>query len=262
MSTLQRFCKFCKKPILKHGTVYCSPQCVAEGLKSEQINCKNCGTKFRPPRKAAQFCSLNCFNEDRIKKARLTPEPPPVSGARWIPLTQGKFALVDDDDYLILSRFNWCSVKVRSNERGQIFYAKRTDIDEYMQRSILNPPDGMEVDHLGNTLDNRRSQLRVVNKSQNQMNRYSNTGSSIYKGVYKIKGVEKYAARVDASGRKHHLGRFDNEIEAAKAYDAAARVYQGSQARLNFPNPGERSALHKDCEFENLVDKTNGSEAL
>jgi hypothetical protein len=244
MSTLQ-VCKHCGKPLPSNRKSYCSPECLAEGLKKPPIKCIVCGIEFKPIRKSSQYCSLGCFNKARIKQARSTPEPDPVPGARWIPLSQNKFALVDEADYADVSRFTWCAVKVRPNQRGEVFYAKRTDTPIYMHIYILQPPRGMEVDHIGDSLDNRRSQLRAVDHSKNQMNRYANAGTSKYKGVSKSKYSNKWAARVDAAGRIHHLGYFDDEIDAAKAYDTAARVYQVSHARLNFPGPDERSAIRE-----------------
>lgn len=244
MSTI-RVCGFCQKPLPSNRKRFCSPKCLAEGLKSKPIECSICHTEFRPIRKSQKFCGLDCFNKSRILRSRQTPEPPRVKGAMWVSLTQGKFALVDKADFPEVSRYNWCAVKVRPNDSGDVFYAKRTDSPIYLHRFLVNPPEGMEVDHIGDTLDCRRSMLRAVSRSSNQMNRYSNGGTSRFKGVTKSKGSKNWTARVDADGIIHHLGQFDDEENAARAYDVAARVYQGPQARLNFPLPGERSAIRE-----------------
>lgn len=210
------------------------------------ITCPICSGEFTPIRKNSVYCSLACFNKNRIQKVRSgVKEPKAVPLARWIPLTQGKFTLVDESDYDDVSRFNWCAVKVKSGH-GIRYYAKRTDVDIYLHVYLLNPPSGMEVDHMDDSLDNRRSNLRIVNRSRNQMNRYSNGGTSKYKGISKHTLSKKWAVCITASGRSFHLGYFEDEIEAAKAYDKAARVYHGSQARFNFPEPGERSAVRED----------------
>ena len=244
MSTLQRICQFCKKPILGTGVKFCSPECVVESLKSEPKECKNCGAKFRPAHKSAQFCSLKCFNEDRVKKSRQTPEPPPIPGARWLPLTQRMFALVDMSDFEDLNRYIWCAVKVRPNHRGEVYYAKRTDLPVYLHRYLMNPSDTEEVDHFnGNTLDCMRSNLILVDKSGNQANRLVSSGAaSGFKGVNAAqKG--KWVVRLCRRGSNKCLGTYSDPVEAAKIYDKAVRAYREPNATYNFPEIGERSAI-------------------
>jgi hypothetical protein len=239
-----RTCQICNTA-LRYQKKFCSPECLAKSLKKISI-CELCSKEYNPIRKGSRFCSLVCFNANRVKSKHQNQEPDPIPGARFIPLTQGKFAIVDESKYEELSKINWCAVKVKSETRGTIYYAK--SIEEYMHRYILKPRYGMEVDHIDNTLDNRLINLRVVHRSKNQMNRFSSVRvgrTSIYKGVSKSKLSKKWVVSVMSDGGTHHVGYFEDEIEAAKAYDSMARVYQGSYARLNFPNidVGERSAI-------------------
>ena len=145
-----------------------------------------------------------------------------------IKLTDNFVALVDDEDYEFLSRFNWSA-----HYKGGKWYA---DLSISMHRFILNlhKADG-HVDHInGNTLDNRRSNLRTVTRSQNQMNakrREDNTSG--YKGVSRHNN--KWMARISINGKRFFLGHFDTPIEAAKAYDTVAKEYCKEFAQLNFP---------------------------
>lgn len=120
----------------------------------------------------------------------------------------------------------------------------------FLHRLIMNPPPGLFVDHInGDKLDNRRQNLRVVNKSQNQMNitKYKNK-TSIYKGVHAHKQhADKYGvfwvAKYKRDSKNRSIGFFKSEVEAAMAYDIYARLIFGEYARLNFPHSWERNAL-------------------
>jgi hypothetical protein len=107
-----------------------------------------------------------------------------------------------------------------------------------LNRVIMDAPPGLLVDHRnGNTLDNRRTNLRLATCSQNRINsqRDKSKTSSRYVGVSLEKGRGKWLAYISYNGKRIHLGRFDNELDAARAYDLAAVKYHGEFARLNFP---------------------------
>lgn len=157
-----------------------------------------------------------------------------------IQLTQGMVALVEDDDYEYLAQFKWCAQRSRNT-----FYAMRhspclngisTTIK--MHSEIMDTPKGMQVDHRnGNGLDNRRKEnLRVCTGSQNQHNRRKNSNNtSGYKGVYWYKQRGKWRARIEFNGKEISLGYYTDAVQAARAYDEAARKHHGEFANLNFP---------------------------
>ena len=152
-----------------------------------------------------------------------------------IALTQGKVTIVDDQDWLSLSAWNWCfdgRYAVRGENRNGKFY---------MHRQIMHAVHSEVIDHINqNKLDNRRCNLRLVTKAQNGMNRLGNTNhTSRYKGVHLDQETGRWRAQIK-TGEKHlHLGRFSDEIEAALAYNAAAQEAFGEFAQLNLTKKGD-----------------------
>ena len=155
-----------------------------------------------------------------------------------IKLTQGKFAIVDGKDYLKLYMFNWYA-----KESGGTFYARRTFYENgrkkeiFMHRQIMQPEKGFCIDHKNHIgIDNRRSNLREATQAQNNCNRRKRACrcSSIYKGVTWQEHHKKWRASIRLNGQTIYLGYFDDEVQAAKAYDAAAKFYFGKFASLNF----------------------------
>ena len=106
-----------------------------------------------------------------------------------------------------------------------------------IHRILTNAPDGMEVDHINrDSLDNRKQNLRICTKSQNQMNSGKEQlgRSSHYKGVSLYKRHNKWMSRIKKRRKEYFLGYYENEIDAAKAYDTKAKELFGEFARLNF----------------------------
>lgn len=151
-----------------------------------------------------------------------------------IPLTKGKFALVDDGDYEWLMQRKWQYLKIGYAACSDWGHGNRKMI--YMHRLINNTPDGKLTDHINlDKLDNRRKNLRLCSRSENGMNRTSSrVNSSGYKGVYFVRRVSLWVASIKVSGTQHHLGYFHSSEDAARAYDKAAKEYHGTFARCNF----------------------------
>jgi hypothetical protein len=122
-----------------------------------------------------------------------------------------------------------------------------------MHRQILGAPPGQQVDHInGDTLDNRRVNLRLATHGQNQHNRgkYRNNKSG-YKGVSWDKAAGKWRAQIKFNNKKYNLGRYHDPIEAALAYDAAAIRLHGAFARLNFPATTNNNQLTTEKTYDN-----------
>lgn len=162
--------------------------------------------------------------------------------SKEIPLTKGYVAIVDDDDYEMLSALKW---RVFVSPRSTSPYAVRSHHlgcvgdSPFMHRQImgLRIGDKQQVDHInGDGLDNRRSNLRLASARQNMSNRRKLTvGLSAYKGVNPRGPVGPYRARIRVNGRLIHIGQYAVETDAARAYDCAATHYFGEFALLNFP---------------------------
>jgi hypothetical protein len=184
--------------------------------------------------------SCDNFRRKPDPVVRGVPPDPPDDSIRFIPLTRGKFAMVDAADYEWLSQYRWC---VTGTDRP---YACRREDNRtiYMHRQIMRPPQGMCVDHIkGFTLDNRRANLRICTHTENMRNRQGNSGRTLFKGVTYQAHCGRYKASIGAKGRPKHIGYYDNPIEAARAYDRKARELFGEFARLNFPDSEERRSV-------------------
>jgi hypothetical protein len=159
---------------------------------------------------------------------------------KTIPLTQGMVALVDDEDYADLAQFKWYA---RKSPKDHTYYAARNvkqagrQITERMHRRILNAQVGQIVDHENhNGLDCQRHNIRICTQRQNNGNRRRNIhSSSRFKGVTWYGRYKKWRAQIQNNGKEIHLGYFDDEEQAAHAYDKKAIELFGEFACLNFP---------------------------
>jgi hypothetical protein len=154
-------------------------------------------------------------------------------------ITRGLFCLVDDDDYPNLIKRQWQA----SSSRDRI-YAIRTDgwkeskKTVRMHRFIMKAKSGEQVDHInGNTLDNRKQNLRICNNEQNGWNKKTaKNNTSGYKGVVfeDRRTKKKWRARIRFKGKVISLKYHTTKEEAASAYNKAAKKYFGEYSKLNF----------------------------
>lgn len=157
---------------------------------------------------------------------------------------------MDTEDYQWLSKHKW-----HASEKASGFYAchHKNGKLSYMHREIINAPKHLAVDHIdGNPLNNRRSNLRLCSTAQNLFNRRSKRGKSKYKGVHLYKN--KWIASIGYNGRHIYIGLFDNESDAAKAYDKKAAELFGQFAYLNFPEfTAEEKQENCNHEFTRII---------
>jgi tRNA U34 2-thiouridine synthase MnmA/TrmU len=153
-----------------------------------------------------------------------------------ISLTQGKVTIVDDEDYDRVNQHKWHAAKHNRN-----WYARRKDPKTKkiirMSRFILGFETNLICDHINrNGLDNRKENLRLATKTQNLMNskKRKNT-SSKYKGVSLYKRYNKWESKISVNKKLIHIGLFNYEVDAARAYDMMAKIHFGEFANLNFP---------------------------
>lgn len=155
------------------------------------------------------------------------------AGAHFeVPLTRGLVALVDECDVEVVSQRNWTAHLDHDGRYSA--HARIGKRDVYMHRVILSAPAGRLVDHAnGDSLDNRRQNIRLCDVYQNRWNSRVLKTSQPFKGI-RFTG-RRWGAHIQTLGRKHNLGLFDTAESAARAYDEAAIDLFGDFARINFP---------------------------
>jgi len=147
-----------------------------------------------------------------------------VRNYKTIPKIKKQTILIDDEDYEWVSAVKWYTTSG---------YAKSYEFR--MHRLIMNAPPDMEVDHInGNGLDNRRANLRLCTKSQNQANCKTQIGTSKYKGVCWHDMGKKWLAYIVKDYKTIYLGLYKTEDEAGLAYNFGAKHHFGEFAK---PNP-------------------------
>ena len=158
-----------------------------------------------------------------------------------IALTQGQVALIDDEDCELVSGYKWYA---QWDPKMRSFYAKANTMNAdgkrtalLMHRLIMNARKGDLVDHIHHlTLDNRKSELRICTRNQNNQNARKRVDStSGVKGVSFKSREQKWNARISANGKYIHLGYFDTLEQAAMARAAAVILYHGEFGRIACP---------------------------
>jgi len=157
------------------------------------------------------------------------------------------FTILDPEDYYRYVGFNWYAY----GHINKLYAVRNIEVNgklraQRLHRLIMNAPNSVIVDHKNcESLDNRQANLRHATLSQNMQNRKKRKNtSSQYIGVWFIKATGKWESRIKHNGKSIFLGKFKNEIDAAKAYDLTAFKLRGEFARLNFPR---ENYINKIC---------------
>ena len=168
--------------------------------------------------------------------------------------THGEFkVLYDAEDEDKISEYTWHAAKNTTTDKfyirahvphpsGDWYYRpggrrSRRQAGMPLHRLIMNTPKGMQTDHInGDTLDNRKQNLRICTAAENQRNRGpTKNNKSGFKGVGWHTRNKKWYARIMHNNKRTYLGSFKDKEEAARAYDRKAIELHGEFAKLNFP---------------------------
>lgn len=223
---------FIKRSVIIHGNRYDYSNSVYVSYnKRVEIICKIHGSFFQ--RVDVHLDGSGC--KKCIKPHRLThrvdvsKQITPI-GSKPIALTNGKFAIVDEDDYDRVSNYNW-HISGNGYAKGHI-----NGFLTLMHRFVMGITDPtIHIDHIfHNKLDNRKSQLRLCVNSQNHMNQRPQKGkSSKYKGVSFSKARRMWIANINYNRKMYNLGGFHDEKDAALTYNKKAKEIFGDYAYLN-----------------------------
>jgi len=152
-----------------------------------------------------------------VKKAKIVKRQPyycDVRGSWIVPLTQGRETMVDAEDVEFLGQFNW----IWNSWKTQIGYALLPKGQGTMHRILMSNPKGMCIDHInGNSLDNRRSNLRIVTIRENSQNQKKHRSGKLVGCSYENR-AKKWKAQIMINGSMKGLGYFKTEHEAHEAY--------------------------------------------
>lgn len=160
---------------------------------------------------------------------------------KLIPLSQGQVAMVDAEDFVHLNQWKWHAQK-GEHRQSCGYYAVRNRITKtgkkrvlFMHVFLMGNPKGKKVDHWnGDSLDNRKDNLRICSQQQNSFNsKKPKSNTSGFKGVHWHKKAGAWESYVCFNYKKIYLGLFDDKVEAARAYNLAAKKHFGSFAKLN-----------------------------
>jgi AP2 domain len=211
-------------------------------MRGTEKMCEGCRRRFtiRWPSNPNRTCGRRCAaivrnRESALKRRSSVATPTPVRGARWLVLRPHGFALIDAKDYGRISKIPW---SLDPSNGYVVHRSGRRKI--YLHRLIGG---FSHTDHRdGDRLNNRRNNLREASASNNTQNgRAHKDGVSKFRGVHRFRN--RWQAQICINYCRRHLGLFATEVEAAHAYDEAARRLHGEFACVNFARNGERSAI-------------------
>lgn len=167
-----------------------------------------------------------------------------IMQTKKIPLTKGKFAIVDVEDFKLLNQWRWnlhSTGYACRGEYGGIVNSKPKSITILMHRFIVGNIHNGQVDHINSDkLDNRKENLRICTSSQNKQNskKYKSGVTSQYKGVCWNKRISRWQVEIQVNYVRYFLGHFIDESSAALAYNKFALMYHGKFFKFNIIENG------------------------
>ena len=167
--------------------------------------------------------------------------------------TNGDRFLVDEEDYDLVLQHKW---HLNSGYVARYYgLVGKVRKQMYLHIEIMGKKDGCEIDHINmDRLDNRKSNLRFATRSQNMLNKKPrNNVSSKYRGVSWHKYTAKWIVHIAINRKNTHIGLFENEEEAALAYNAKAIEFHGEFAKLNYVSNNETWADFYKLRFSSSV---------
>lgn len=170
----------------------------------------------------------------------------PWSQCVLVPISGGLFAKIDQADADVVLSYSWHLRKTSGDHvYAQTSIRRGKSVKRLRMHHLIVPRmPGTVTDHInGDTLDNRRANLRRCSVAQNCQNQaLGKRNTSGYRGVSWQADKRRWRAYISVNGRKRFLGRYTQAEDAARAFDKAAREIWGEFATLNFPGPGEQPA--------------------
>lgn len=150
-------------------------------------------------------------------------------------LSNGNRALVDDDDADRIEKVRWHNSSHNPPYAVSYIYREGRRHQIYLHRFVMNAEPTEIVDHINrHRLDCRKQNLRIATDRENKINKYSLVGRSGFRGVWPTHGGRGFQAMIKSGSRRIYIGTFTTLLEAASAYDSAARMWFGKFAVLNF----------------------------
>ena len=155
-------------------------------------------------------------------------------------MEEGMYLKVNDDCWVLISpedekkltSYSWRPKVGRNN----LYFFSRIGKGIMMHRVVMNAKKGQIIDHInGNTLDNRRENLRVVTPQQSSINRILNGGSSLYKGVFRRKNEINWSIKISNKNKLRNFSGIKNEKVAALVYDLVSYDTFGEYTKFNLP---------------------------
>jgi hypothetical protein len=158
-----------------------------------------------------------------------------VKNMKELKTENGYIVLLDNEDHFALKQYRWYAVRIDKNPNSALYavrYSKGKTVS--LHREIMQTPKDMVVNHANhNTLDCQRRNMRNCTHAENGRDCVKQNTTSKYIGVSWIKRYNKWKAARRRDGKKYDLGRFNNEDEAAIAYNADVLLYSTGRVSVN-----------------------------